>query len=292
MESIAELKTICQTTAKKDISNVYMRYVCRSLSIYITRFLIPTQVTADQVSLAMIITGLIANLFFLSSYRFLFFLGTLILQLWYILDCVDGEVARYRAYQKQGEVIKEKMDLPMTGAYWDYLNHYIVHGFLPLSMSFGMYRTHPWLGWFLIGFVASVFQTLLLAVHDTKSRAFIAKIKKASASSYWVRGREKQTEAAEGQEAGGDKKWGPLKWAFVAVHYSCTFPTVMNVATLCALFSVFRIGGHQADYRVFFLLYYAAASMVVFLALAYKNLKNQGLDREFEGLFAFAKHPE
>ena len=59
MEKIAELRVICQTTAKKDISNVYMRYVCRFFSIYLTRIFLPLGVAADQVSFAMILTGMI-----------------------------------------------------------------------------------------------------------------------------------------------------------------------------------------------------------------------------------------
>ena len=45
MESIAELRNICQTTAKKDVSNVYMRYVSRFFSIYLTRLILPLPVT-------------------------------------------------------------------------------------------------------------------------------------------------------------------------------------------------------------------------------------------------------
>ena len=61
METIEELKKICQGTIHKDASNVYMRHVCRPLSIRMTRFLLPTTVTADQVSQAMIAAGFLTG---------------------------------------------------------------------------------------------------------------------------------------------------------------------------------------------------------------------------------------
>lgn len=280
MESIRELRAICQKTAHQDVTNVYMRFVCRFFSVYITRLLIPTRVTADQVSFAMILTGVLANLFFLGAPRILFLMGAFVLQLWYLLDCVDGEVARYRSYQKNQEIVQEKLDLAMTGAYWDYLNHYIVHGLVPLTASFGVYLSrHHW-GWLLVGFVASIAQTLLLAVHDTKSRAFVAKFRKALRSSYGVglRGMKKGSVGDQPQEKG----WSLPKWIFVVMHYSCTYPTVMNVATIAGLLNCFI---RSVDFRTWFLLYYGMASTMVFLGIAAQNLRNQGLDREFEEEF-------
>jgi len=270
MEKIAELRTICQTTAKKDVSNVYMRYVSRFFSIYVTRLLLPFPITADQVSFAMIVTGVASGFLFMSPEPGAFLKGALCLQLWYILDCVDGEVARYRFYKNMNEVAKDKMQLSMTGAYWDYLNHYIVHGFVPLGISYGLFMQNGETVWLLLGFLASLAQTMLLAVHDTKSRAFVTMIEKETKGSRSVRAK-----ASEGGAATPKKKHGPLKWAFIVMHYSCTYPTVMNVITLAALFEA----------RAVLVAYYAVASALVFLGLAAKNLFRKGLDREFEGRF-------
>ena len=108
MESIAELRKICQSTAKKDKSNVYMRYVSRFFSIYLTRLVLPTRGTPNQVSFTMIVTGVASSFFFLSPHRAIFLLGAFLLQLWYIIDCMDGEVARYRQYQNTQTVITDK----------------------------------------------------------------------------------------------------------------------------------------------------------------------------------------
>lgn len=283
MQSLQELKTICQTTAKKDVSNVYMRYVCRSLSIFVTRALIPTPVTPNQVSFVMIVTGTLAALFFLCPDTLVFFAGTLVLQFWYILDCVDGELARYRDYEKRGQVTRDKTELPITGGYWDYLNHYIVHGLVPLGMSYGYYARTGSSFWLFAGYIASISQTLLLAVHDTKSRAFIGKLTRIGGS-HWIGIRQSKP-----SEAGPKihKRHSLPKWIFMILHYSCTFPTVMNVITLGGLFSVLGVFGPKTDLRGFLTLYYAGASLLVFLGLAAKNLRHQGVDHDFDDLFEF-----
>ncbi|MFA6600699.1 MAG: hypothetical protein WCU74_06800 [Candidatus Omnitrophota bacterium] len=286
MESLTELKTICQTTAQRDVSNVYMRYVCRPVSIRITRLLIPTAVTADQVSAVMILTGVLAAAMFLTGIPFLFYLGIALFQLWYVLDCVDGEVARYRNFQQSKVVTVEKTQLPITGAYWDYLNHYIVHGLVPFAAAFGMGGGEGrGAGWVLAGFLATMGQILLLAIHDTKSRLFLGKITRLCQSPRAVTCPQKPPPESQARKV---KKWSAAKWVFVAVHYTTTYPTVMNVLTLLAVIEL--VTGRPVA-RSLFVLYYAAASAGVFLVLAAKNLRNSGLDKEFDGTFAALEIP-
>ena len=281
MEKIAELRVICQTTAKKDVSNYYMRYVSRFFSIYLTRLLLPLPVTADQVSFAMIAVGIGASFFFLSADPGMFLWGAAGLQLWYVLDCVDGEVARYRFYQRSKEVVLDKARLSMTGSYWDYLNHYIVHGLSLFTISYGFFRTNGDPAWLLVGFAGSFFQMLLLAVHDSKSRAFVGKIQKEAVGQTVL-----QIKRPSGEAAAAPKNHGLPKLAFMAMHYSCTFPTVMNVITLTALFNLLT-SPDGSELRPGLILYYALASAIVFAGIAAKNLTNQRIDRDFEGQFEF-----
>lgn len=277
METISELKVICQTTAKKDVSNVYMRYVCRNLSIYLTRLLIPTPITPNQVSFAMILTGLLAAVLFLCPSLGMYLAGSLVLQFWYILDCVDGELARYRRYVKEKTVTTEKIQLPLTGGYWDFLNHYIVHGFVFLGLSFGLFSRDASSAWLILGYLASMGQVMLLAIHDTKSRAFIGKVQ-ALGLRHSLRTRVPSSDAIKTSP----KPFPSIpKIFFVAMHYSCTFPSVMNVITLGAIFSMVL----GKDLRCWVITYYALSSLVVFIGLAAKNLVNQGIDREFEKVF-------
>ena len=281
METIKELRAICQAPAKKDVSNYYMRYVSRFFSIYPTRILLPLPVSADQVSFVMIAVGVGASFLFLSADRGMFLWGALGLQLWYVLDCVDGEVARYRFYQRAKEVVLDKTRLSMTGSYWDYLNHYIVHGLSLFMISYGFFRMNGNPAWLLVGFTASFFQMLLLVVHDSKSRAFVEKIRKEAVGQIAA-----QAKRFSGTAAVSTKHHGPLKWVFISVHYSCTFPTVMNVITLTALFNLIA-GPGTTDLRAALVLYYAVAAGVAFTGIAARNLSDKRIDRDFEEQFEF-----
>lgn len=281
METIKELRVICQAPAKKDVSNYYMRYVSRFFSIYLTRVLLPFPVSADQMSFVMIAVGVGASFFFLSPDPKMFLWGTVGLQLWYVLDCVDGEVARYRFYQRAKEVVLDKTRLSMTGSYWDYLNHYIVHGLSLFMISYGFFRMNGEPEWLLVGFAGSFFQMLLLAVHDSKSRAFVEKIRKEAVGRVAAQAKRSLETVVPTR-----KGHSPLKWVFVAMHYSCTFPTVMNVVTLTALFNLIT-GQGTADLRATLLLYYAFAGGIVFTGIAARNLSDKRIDRDFEEQFEF-----
>lgn len=283
MESLGELKKICQTTAQRDVSNIYMRYVCRPVSIQITRLLIPTSVSADQVSAVMILVGVVAAAMFFCGNDFLFFTGLVFFQLWYVLDCVDGEVARYRNYQKSRLVTSEKMELPITGAYWDYLNHYIVHGMVPFAVGFGLYGLSGCPLWILTGFLASIGQTLLLAIYDTKSRLFLGKITKLCQASQAVTCTTKPVTENRTEKV---RTWSLPKWLFVIIHYTTTFPTVMNVLTLLGIIEL--VTGCQFA-RQAFVVYYAMSSVLVFLVLAGRNLHHSALDKEFDRTFVVLK---
>jgi phosphatidylserine synthase len=76
----------------------------------------------------MLIIGIIASIFFgIQGYIYPIIAG-LLLQLWYILDHVDGEVARYR---KQTSA---------KGLFIDLINHHIVHPLIFFFISLGLYN--------------------------------------------------------------------------------------------------------------------------------------------------------
>ena len=96
MQSMEELRKICQKPNYKKVGNFMARHITRDQALYVTRFLLPTGISANQVTLLSMVTGVIAALFFIPSNKWFFFTGALLLQLWYILDHVDGQIARYR----------------------------------------------------------------------------------------------------------------------------------------------------------------------------------------------------
>ncbi len=281
MESIAELRKICQTTAKKDKSNVYMRYVCRFLSIYGTRLLLPTKITANQVSVAMIAAGFISCFFFLSDSPALFALGAFLLQIWYLIDCMDGEVARYRHYQATGSVVIDKRQSSLTGLYYDMINHYIVNFLVPSTIGFGLFQATGHAGWILLGLLGALAQVLMLAMHDAQSRAILAHLKKYA----------RVEPVSEKQEtgSGADKSRSPVHVAFMTVHYLMTYPSVMNLAGIAAILNFLL---PAFEWRIPLLLLLSLGTAVVSAVLIGRILKNQMVDKELHASFKLMDSPQ
>ncbi len=277
MESIAELRKICQTTAKKDKSNVYMRYVCRFLSIYGTRLVLPTKITANQVSAAMIAAGFISCLFFLFASPGLFALGAFLLQIWYLIDCMDGEVARYRHFEVTGLVVIDKRESSLTGLYYDMINHYIVNFMVPATIGFGLFQARGHASWILLGLLGALAQVLMLAMHDAKCRAILAHLKKYSRVEPLV----------ENSKAEANKDRGPAHIAFMAVHYLMTYPSVMNLVGAAAILNfVFP----EIEWRVPLLIFLSIGTSLVSGTLIARILKNQLVDKELRASFELTDH--
>ncbi|MGC3967141.1 MAG: hypothetical protein QM775_07140 [Pirellulales bacterium] len=87
--------------------------------------------------------------------------------LWYVLDHVDGQLARLRKAAS------------LDGAAWDYLMHHGVNLFLPLSLGFGLQRRTGSSIWMLLG-AAWGGGTLLLGLrHDVaRYKAFVQRLKR------------------------------------------------------------------------------------------------------------------
>lgn len=275
METIEELKKICQGTIHKDVSNVYMRYVCRPLSIRLTHFLLPTTVTADQVSQVMIGAGFFSAFVLALPWNFTFLLGALLLQLWYLIDCMDGEVARYRYYQKTGRISIDKRDTSLTGMYYDLINHYIMNFLVPSAIAVSVYFRGGGICAILAGMAAALGQVLLLAMHDTRYRAILQHLRKY-----------KRICVLEGKaeaDCASRKSKSIAHAAFAALHYSMTYPSVMNLIFPTALFScvfpaIFLEG--------FLLAYLSAGSVLVAAVLIVRAIQQREPDVEFTTRFS------
>jgi len=149
VESIEELRRICQSIDKKKGPLPYSVIFARKVSIYFTKLLLYTNITPNQVTLLFILIGVMACLFFVSANPWHMIVGALLLELWYIFDHVDGEVARYRR------------NTTLTGTYLDFLSHYIVHPFIFVCLSFGIYNIFHDIRAFIFGFSASLSMALM-----------------------------------------------------------------------------------------------------------------------------------
>ncbi len=132
-------------------------------SIYITRFLLSIGLTASFASTLMVITGIAGWL--LASFGGPFLVaGLLSLTLSYVLDCVDGEMARYRGIDS------------FRWAGVDYLHHLVMKGMAFLGIGVGLYRDtgNAWV--IAAGALCSTSWLLLMGLRDLPMLLFAKKI--------------------------------------------------------------------------------------------------------------------
>lgn len=272
MESISELRKICQSTARKDKSNWYMLYVSRFFSIFLTRFLLPTKVTANQVSFAMIFFGILSCVLFIFPNKTVFFFASLLLQFWYILDCMDGEVARYRHFQTTGSVVIDKRQSSLTGMYYDMINHYIVNLLVPTTISLGLFRQTPHFYILLLGLIAGLGQVLMLAMYDCKTRTTLSHLKKFGVI-HIVKEKTEKTD---------QKQRSFAHVLFMILHYIMTYPTVMNLVLISAILDlIWPIW----NWRLVFLIFTAGGSAVVTTAIISRTIRGQRVEKDFAAEF-------
>jgi len=80
----------------KEKGGIFESLVYRHFSIRITSLLVHTRITANMVTVVSIILAVIAAFFYFRMDYVSLVIGTILLNFAYTLDCVDGELARYK----------------------------------------------------------------------------------------------------------------------------------------------------------------------------------------------------
>ncbi len=104
-------------------------YLCRRVSIYLTLVLARTPVTPNQITVVGTAVGVAGGALWAVGAGWSFLAGALCLELMYVLDCVDGELARLTGRQSA------------LGAYLDLLGHYLFAYCMIMGLGIGLART-------------------------------------------------------------------------------------------------------------------------------------------------------
>lgn len=125
--SIRELRKICQR--KRNVW-FWRDRIDRFFSIYLTKFFLYTGLTPNQITVIVMLLGIASAFFYMPGLYVYSLIGLFLHHFSFVLDAVDGEVARYR-----------KM-MSTRGVYLDLMTHIIVNPLLVLGMSIGAFM-HP-----------------------------------------------------------------------------------------------------------------------------------------------------
>lgn len=125
--TIAQLREVCQppsVTGRSNAEHWVADLYLRRISLYLTRILLKTSITANGVTYLMIATGVsISAALQISGVTGLVF-AFLLSQLQMLWDCCDGEIARWRNTQSP------------KGVFLDRLGHYLTESLIPIALAY------------------------------------------------------------------------------------------------------------------------------------------------------------
>jgi phosphatidylglycerophosphate synthase len=150
---VRELERICGGEGRgigepRDFRIAYARLV-RRLSIRLTWLLLHTRLSANQVTVGAILVGLAGAVLLAWSDIWPLAIGLLLLQLSFVLDYSDGEIARYQA-------LEHGRPTDAGGAYLDWIGHYYVPATMVAALAYGAFSVDE-RGWLLAAAVLIVF---------------------------------------------------------------------------------------------------------------------------------------
>ena len=129
---------------RKAYDSLDSRWIGRRLSIYLTILMVRTNIQANYVTAINILIGVVAALFFLKGSYFYSVVGAALMFLYYIMNHVDGEVARYHG------------GTSTCGIYLDRIGFNAVLLLLFLTSGLGVYNNSPKQLFLLLSFISAI----------------------------------------------------------------------------------------------------------------------------------------
>ena len=161
-----ELTRRCQKPDHRQVGTWMARRVVRPLAQAITWVLAPWSVSPHAVTLlAWAVLGAAAACLAQGTPSWAV-AGAAALQLWYLLDHVDGQLARLQRRET------------LEGTLLDYLMHHSFFCFVPLGVGWGLFSAENRPGWLLAGLAWGWGAWLVHAVHDARYKAFFKRLKR------------------------------------------------------------------------------------------------------------------
>ena len=133
---VRELEAICggegrDSGAERNFRTAYAKPI-RRISIRFTWLLLHTPLSANQVTVLAILIGIAGALLLAWSDFWPLVIGLVLLQLSFVLDYSDGEIARYQAVQRGRTT-------GAGGAYLDWIGHYYVPATMTAALAYGAF---------------------------------------------------------------------------------------------------------------------------------------------------------
>lgn len=164
--TIAQLESRCQKPDHRRVGNWMARRVSRPLALRVTWIVAPWGVSAHAATVAAWLVGLGACVALGWGNTIGWLVGAGLLQLWYLLDHVDGQLARLRGTAS------------LDGVQLDYLMHHTLNLLVPIGLGWGLFVARVAPIWVVVGLACGISLLLNGLTHDTRYKAFVQRLKR------------------------------------------------------------------------------------------------------------------
>lgn len=266
---LAELERRCQKPEHRRVGNWMARRISRPAALRVTCIVAVWGISANVATLAAwaMAVGAAAAFGWGSTAGWL--LGAALLQLWYLLDHVDGQLARFHGTAS------------LDGVQLDYLMHHTVNLLIPLGVGYGLFVRSAEPRWLLGGLVWGVSLLLIGLVHDARYKAFIQRLKR-------VRGRLEVVGGGGGRpQAQPPMPRRPRALAVWTLRKVCEMHVVMNVLSALSVLQWLASDTDMVVGRVWLALV-APAAVLLASATLVRSQSRHAAEAEFAAWFRAA----
>lgn len=260
--SLAELERRCQKPDHRRIGNWMARRVTRPMALRVTWVVAPWGLSANGTTLLAWGVGVGAAAAFSWGSAVGWLLGALLLELWYLLDHVDGQLARFHGTSS------------LDGVQLDYLMHHALNLLVPLGLGHGAFVASGQGAWLWAGAAWGVAGLMLTLHHDARYKAFIQRLKRVRGPLVVQGGRGEQPCTQPGIPR------GPLRLAAWLARKACEMHVVMN-----ALVAVVVAGWAASDKTLLagrvYVAIMAGVAPIVAAVTIFRSQREQTAERQF-----------
>lgn len=158
--TLPEFERLCQKPNGRTVGHWLARHWARPAALRLTWWVVRWPITAHAVTRLALVIALAGVAVCAAGTPRGFVTGVLILHLWYVLDHVDGQVARFRRCET------------VSGVYFDFWMHHIVNLAVPIALGYGVAHESGELLWSAVGAALAVGLAGLALSDDCRYKAF------------------------------------------------------------------------------------------------------------------------
>ncbi len=268
--SLAELRGRCLKPQPDRLGNWFARRIVRPAALRITWLLLPTGCSAHAITLAALTAALAGTILLAKGTAACLVMAAVAWHAWYLLDHVDGQVARWRR------------TATLDGTQLDYLMHHTCNLLLPAGVGWGLFVRSGRPEWLILSGVWGLGLLLLGLHHDARYKAFVQRLK-------LLHGELRLVGGGGGRPAPPMPPPGrPLRWAVWLIRKLCEPPGLLGLLTAAGGLALCWPGCSHALLQAAVALL-GPATLLVAVADIVRSLRAGACEREFS--LWFKPHP-